>query len=435
MDKEICIIGSGMAALGAAYRLRGEGVGSRLYEKAQHPGGHTASWTDQEGFTFDEGPHISFTKNDRIKALFAESVSQEYAEKKAVMNNYWQGHWIKHPAQVNLHGLPQDLVVNALKDFSHAAYTEYGEINNYADWLLASFGRTFAETFPMEYGLKYHTTSAENMSTDWLGPRILKPNLEQVFKGALTPDTDDLHYITDFRYPVMNGFQSFMNMFINDSEIELGHELVELDPERKWLRFSNGKEITYNHLISSVPLPELIPLIANVPLEVVHSVEKLACSSCVVVNIGLDRADISDAHVSYFYDSDFIFTRLSFPHMQAESNAPNGKGSIQAELYYSDKYKPLEMTPERCVESTINDLKRCGLIREDDVIVSVHAKLIKYANIIFDLERAEAVEIVKGYLESINVLTCGRYGEWGYMWTDESFVSGENAAQKVLNSL
>ena len=27
---------------------------------------------------------------------------------------------------------------------------------------------------------------------------------------------------------------------------------------------------------------------------------------------------------------------------------------------------------------------------------------------------------------------CGRYGDWGYMWTDESFISGERAARKIL---
>ena len=28
---------------------------------------------------------------------------------------------------------------------------------------------------------------------------------------------------------------------------------------------------------------------------------------------------------------------------------------------------------------------------------------------------------------------CGRYGDWGYMWTDESFISGERAAEKALS--
>ena len=40
--------------------------------------------------------------------------------------------------------------------------------------------------------------------------------------------------------------------------------------------------------------------------------------------------------MSYFYDDDICFTRLSFPHMLSKSTVPAGKGSIQAELYFSD---------------------------------------------------------------------------------------------------
>jgi len=59
--------------------------------------------------------------------------------------------------------------------------------------------------------------------------------------------------------------------------------------------------------------------------------------------------------------------------------------------------------------------------------------LLKYANIIFDLERADSLKIVHGYLDEIGINYCGRYGDWGYMWTDESFISGENAAQRALD--
>jgi len=432
--KNVTILGSGMAGMGAAYRLRAEGIASVIYEKNSHAGGHTASWKNEKGFIFDEGPHISFTKDERIKDLFAESANQDISTMKAYMNNYWQGHWIKHPAQCNLHGLPEDLVVNCLNDFIEAIKVEPGKINNYAEWLLASYGKTFAETFPMEYGLRYHTTTAENMSTDWLGPRLYRPELKEVLHGAISPNTDDVHYITDFRYPNHHGFVTFMEKFLKDSEIQLEHKVEKIDPVSKLLTFSNGKVEPYQHLISSVPLPEFIPMIEGVPSDVLDATRKLACSICVVVNIGLAREDISDAHVSYFYDRDFIFTRLSFPHMQSKNNAPPGMGCIQAELYYSKKYMPLDKSPEELIEPTINDLIRCGLIKEGEEIVSSEAKIIPYANIIFDHDRSEAVATVRGYTEELGIQTCGRYGEWGYIWTDESFKSGERSAQNVLDS-
>ena len=61
------------------------------------------------------------------------------------------------------------------------------------------------------------------------------------------------------------------------------------------------------------------------------------------------------------------------------------------------------------------------------------AILLPYANIIFDLDRTSALKTVHGYLDDIGVGYCGRYGDWGYLWTDESFKSGELAAEKVLD--
>jgi protoporphyrinogen oxidase len=181
-----------------------------------------------------------------------------------------------------------------------------------------------------------------------------------------------------------------------------------------------------------MPLPELIATIVGVPPDIAAAAGRLACSTCAIVNVGLDRADISDWHWTYFYDDDFCFSRVSFPHMLSPHNAPPGAGSIQAELYFSKKYKPLDRRPEELIEPTIRDLRRCGLVRDSDRIVFSNVVVAKYANVIFDLERAEALALVHGYLDDLGIRYCGRYGEWGYHWTDEAYLSGEKAAERVL---
>ena len=434
MDK-ITILGSGMAGFGAAHRLHSEGVASLMYEKEPYLGGHTASYTTDSGFIFDDGPHISFTKIERIQNLFAESINQEFEIIQAKVNNYWKGHWIKHPAQCNLHGLPKDLIVDILSDFTQAQYIENAGINNYQDWLIASYGKTFAETFPMEYGLKYHTTTADNMSTDWLGPRLYRPELKEVLLGALSPTTPDVHYVNHFRYPTNGGFVKYLDLFVDQTKLHLEHELISINPKTREIHFSNGIENCYEEIISSIPLPLFIPLIVGTPKDVIEASCKLACSTSVIVNVGINREDISEATWTYFYDQDFFFTRLSFPHLLSPNNVPPGAGSIQAEVYYSDKYRPLDRSPEECIEPVLKDLRRCGLIREDDEILHTDASVAPYANVIFDLDRAEALATVHGYLDDIGVHYCGRYGDWGYHWTDESFISGENAAQRVLDKL
>jgi protoporphyrinogen oxidase len=58
----LAILGSGMAGFGAAHRFHTEGLSSVMYEMRDHHGGHTASYTFDGGWVFDEGPHVSFTK-------------------------------------------------------------------------------------------------------------------------------------------------------------------------------------------------------------------------------------------------------------------------------------------------------------------------------------------------------------------------------------
>jgi len=429
----IAILGTGMAAYGAVSRLQSEGIDAVVFDKNHHPGGHTASFRRGAGFVFDEGPHVSFTTNERVRQMLAENVGGEFQTIDARVNNHWRGHWIKHPAQCNLHGLPVELVVSILEDFIAARDKKLQHAANYADWLVASFGRTFAETFPMQYGLKYHTTTADNMSTTWLGPRPSRPELGEALRGALTPDTPEFHYVDQFRYPSRGGFVSYLEPFFRRAELRLGREVVRVDPHAKCLHFRDGGVEPFDALVSSIPLPKLVPMIDGTPNDVLDAAQQLACSTCVVVNIGLAREDVSPAHWSYFYDEDFFFTRLSFPHMLSPGNVPPGHGSIQAEVYYSNKYRPLDRPPEQCIEPVIADLKRCGLLREDEKILMAEARLIPYANVIFDHDRESALPVVSGYLDSLGIATCGRYGEWGYHWTDESFVSGENAAQRVLD--
>ncbi len=432
----ISILGTGMAGFGAAHGAHQTGIRPVMYDMHDHIGGHTASYEFPGGWTFDEGPHVSFTENTRVQDLLAANVDGKYEASPTRVNNYWKGHWIKHPAQINLNGLPADLVTKILLEFVEVAKRiDAPPIRNYEDWLRASFGNTFSETFPMEYTVKYHTTVAANMNTEWIGPRLYRPKLEEVFRGALQPNGADVHYISGFRYPSRGGFAAYLEPFRRIADVRLSHQVVGIDPKRRVLRFKNGKSAAYDKLVSSIPLPELIPMIDGAPADVVESASRLACTEAVIVSLGIDRPDLVDAHWSYFYDRDIFFTRLSTPHLQSPHNVPPGCGSLQAECYYSKKYKPLDRRPEDCIEPVIADLKRSGVLRESDRILFRHAMRIPYANVIFDLESGPATAAVHGFLDDIGIGYCGRYGDWAYIWTDQSFVSGENALQKALSQV
>ena len=154
-----------------------------------------------------------------------------------------------------------------------------------------------------------------------------------------------------------------------------------------------------------------------------------------IVNVAVARPELSGAHITYFYDEDVFFSRVNYPHMLSPHNVPPGVGAVQAECYYSTKYRPLDRAPADCIQPVVADLRRCGILREDDTILFTNAHVIDYANIIFDLEYPSALATVHGYLDDVGIIYCGRYGDWRHLWTDEAFESGERAAEQALERL
>ena len=428
---KIAVLGTGMSAFGAAHRLAAEPVDVVLYDRASFFGGQTVSFRSPSGFTFDKGPHVSFTKDERIQALLADAVDGRFETVQYKLENHWKGYRLPHPVQTNMFGLPVDVMAKIIEDFAKQS-TVSTEIRNYEDWLVAAYGRYFADNFPVQYTEKYHTTAPRNLTTDWIGPRMYRPSLEELLRGALAPATSSVHYITGFRYPSHGGFMSYLEKWARGVTMKLGHEVVQIDAKQKLLTFGNGVREHYDGLVSSIALPDLVPLIAGVPDDVRAAASRLACSGCVLVNIGVNRPDLTPAHISYYYDRDIVFSRTSSPHLMSPNNVPPGSGSVQAEVYFSKKYMPLAGAPADYLQPVMRDLKRVGILREDDEILFTDTRLIEYANIIFDHDRPEALRVVHGYLDDIGIRHCGRYGDWAYFWTDDSYKSGEGAATLAL---
>jgi protoporphyrinogen oxidase len=258
------------------------------------------------------------------------------------------------------------------------------------------------------------------------------PSREDVVRGALSPNTVAHHYLTAFRYPLHGGFSSYLKAVASPAEVRLGADVVRIDPRRRRLDFSDGVSASYEHLVSSAPLPELIRMMEGVPSAVREAAEKLVCTSLVLVNVGVPRTEgFPSAHWMYFYDEELSFSRGHFPHLLSPNNAPQGSGSLQMEIYHSP-YKPLPSGD--VIDKCMHDLVRTGLLVEGEKIDVVTKREVRYANVLFDLDRERSVNIVRSYLGELGVQLCGRYGEWEYHWTDDCVLSGRGAADRVLTA-
>ena len=431
--KRIIIIGAGLSGMGAAYRFYNHKIQATIYEKNSVPGGNAASVT-KNGFRFDFVPQISVTRSDRIKNIFHKSADYKINPVKIRINNYWKGYWIKHPVLVNLSGLPKILVATIIKEFFETNKETEKPTSNLKERLYTMFGKTFTDTFPEKFSEKYHTTTLANLNSNSIQQTFYKPSLNDVLIGAISNETKDIIHIDNGYYPSSGGFIRFLHNILPNTSIKFEHKVRFIDTKKKFIVFNNGEIERYDYLISSMPLPELIKCIIEVPYEIQLAAEKLAFTSCVVVNIAVNRKNLSQSHQTYFYDQNIIFSKLTFPGMFSK-NCPEDCGTIQAEIYFSKKYKPLYLSADSFIEPTIFSLLKTGIIRKEDKILFKDARLIPYANIIFDFERSANLSVIHSFLNGNGINYCGQYGEWENKMTDEAFKSGENAAQRVINQI
>jgi protoporphyrinogen oxidase len=250
----------------------------------------------------------------------------------------------------------------------------------------------------------------------------------------MTAESANVHYVTDYRYPTRGGYQSYLQPFLDNSDLRSNHRVVKVSPKEQSIHFAAGEVVEYDHVVSTIPLTTLVELIADVPEEVSEAAQKLAATDMILVNVGIDREDVGDTW-TYFYDQDVVFTRVSYPTRLSPYMAPEGCGSFQCEIYFSQKYRPLAGTPEDYIEPAISDLKKTGLIRDRDRILHRSALYVPFGNIIHDHDRIPALRIVHSYFDEIGIRLAGRYGLWGYQWTDEAFISGEQAAQSIIDAI
>jgi UDP-galactopyranose mutase len=425
MEKQTLILGGGLAGLSAC--LHSNGI---VYEQHDTPGGHARSHR-RDGFTFDEGIHVLHTNSDYVLQLLQQAnAGLDVKEREAwIVSN---GAMTRYPFQANTYGLPPQIIKDCLLGFVQNEFDDREKIKNYEDWIYFMFGKGIADHFMIPYSKKFWGVDPTELTTEWVNVRHPRPSLEEVISGALEDQKKGFGINAVFRYPREGGFGRIGESLADKCQdrIRYGMKATAIDPKAKKVLF-NGKDwVDYGKLVSTLPLPELIGLMPDVPREVQDAVGLLRTNSLLVVNLGVNRPKISDKHWIYFLEREFSFIRISFPGNMASTVCPAGTTAISAEIAYGNG-NPLPAKREEMTGRVVDDLIRAKVLTPEDKIIFSDVIDIKYGYVVFDRNRRAAVSTIHDYLKTLDILPCGRYGAWAYLWSDEAILSGKKAGEKV----
>lgn len=419
----VAILGAGIAGLGAALRARQNGLRDVvLFEARDRAGGLLDNFTI-DGFRFDRAVHLSFANEPEVRDIFDRT---PFLTHPADAKCFEGSRWLKHPVQNNLFPLPADEKVELIKGFLDRP--EMPSSGNYEQWLRAQYGNAIADRYPLRYTRKYWAVPASELSTNWIGERMRRAELDEILYGAFTDETLNHYYTKEMRYPERGGFKAFIQPLIDLSDIRLDHQVIRIDTARRTLHFANGLKIRYDYLVSSLPLPVLTELCTYVPEKVRKSAGTLEATSLDLISVGFNKPLVKDLWF-YIYDEDILASRAYSPSVKSPDNVPVGCSSLQFEVY--TRGTAAKYSREDLVANTLLALDRMGFPNDSDILFIDHRRLA-YGNVIFNQGMEARRDEVIEWCESVGIRSCGRFGRWDYLWSNQSFLSGYHTLDNLL---
>ncbi len=433
---KIVIIGAGPTGLGAGYRLRELGYDDwHIYEASDHVGGLAASVTTPNGFVYDTGGHVMFSKYAYFHRLVDKLLGDDYTSIERESWIWMQDRWIPYPFQNNIKFLDQESVLECLLELA-AERPDPATTENFRDWMLATFGEGIARLFMRPYNFKVWAHPPETMSKDWIAERVSVVSLEAALRNVIL-DREDSSWGPNncFKFPLYGGTGGLYERFhpYVDDHLSLNKRVAFIEPQARVVRFDDGEEVEYDVLLNTMPLTELAKIVADLPMGVRRAAARLSWNSGLFVGVGVRSEQPTDKCWIYFPEENCPFYRVTYLSRYSPHMAPAGCFCVVTETSHSP-YKYVDRST--IVEDTIDGLLATHILEASDRELIVDRTLIEvpYAYPVPTLERDEALAAIQPWLMDHAIYSRGRFGAWLYEIgnMDHSIMQGVEFVDHVL---
>lgn len=422
----IVILGAGPAGICAALEL---GEDALVLERQSEIGGLTCSF-ELGGVVFDLGGHSFHTPHPEIRHLVFDAVEMDEQPRDA--RCYVNGSLIAYPFQKNFHRLEDRRVVEECERGLRCAGS--GEAAaNLKRYLCERFGAGLAKHFLLPYNRKLWGVGLEGISTDWVGERIAKPAGESECFETSGGRRKPLQGGMVVAYPARGGFGEIAKALARrTANLRLGTRVKVIDPRAHTLVTAAGETISWRRLISTLPLDRLVGCVTGVPDSLRARIADLRRIALKLVCVVIDRPVETSIQRIYSAGSDIAAHKIGIANNSSDSLRALPRQGIFGEIAYA----PGDCLDHGTLESRfIENLLDLKLLRDRSEIAMARTIDVPYAYPVPTLERSAIVAEAKAWLESQDIHTLGRFGEWAYINSDEAMFRGMTLGRRLAGEL
>lgn len=425
----VVILGGGLTGISTAVHLRAPWV---LFEREDRLGGH-ARTDERDGYKFDKTGHWLHLRDAGVKQLVEEILPGQMTPVARRARIFSNGVLTRFPFQANLHGLPPEVIKECLLGVIEAkvsgADAAAAEPKNFEEYCLRHFGAGISKHFMIPYNAKLWGVHPREITAAWCSRFVPLPNLEQIVAGAVGAGPPELGYNVSFLYPKAGGIETFTRALQTRMRTQTGQVHTRTSPDViDWRRrevVAGGERVPYRALVASIPLPELLKRMPDLPPEIEAHATKLRCTTLRYVNIASRSKPPADWHWIYVPETKYPFYRVNVFSSAMATMAPQGAASICVEM--ADR-GPIS---DDALRDSVRALVHAGALTSEQDVVFAERKEIEYAYVVFDDNYYAATRAIFTFLESNGIYPRGRYGAWTYNAMEDCVLAGREVASLI----
>ncbi len=276
-----------------------------------------------------------------------------------------------------------------------------------------------ARHFFVPYNRKLWGAALDDLTAEWMGRFVPEPDVATVVLGALGARQDGLGYNARFLYPRAGGIDALPRALarrVAPERLRLGRAATGIDPRARRVTLDDGSVLDYQHLVSTLPLPELVRLVDGAPPEVREAARRLRSVPWRYLDVATRTPPPRREHWIYVPEPGLPFFRVGIYSNALPAMAPPGAVSLYVELSARDG------AVDRA--AVLAGLVEIGAITSPADVRFVQVHDVPHAYVVFDRARGPALATITAYLRAHGIWGRGRYGRWTYNSMEDCILDG-----------
>jgi protoporphyrinogen oxidase len=437
-QKDVLILGGGIAGLSAAYFLQQHNIHITVFDAHSEPGGNCRTIKVND-FLFDTGAHRIHDKDPEITGQIIKLMGSHLKRINAPSKIYDNGQLLSFPLE------PQDVFSRMGKRFTLKAGIDLlknrqnkKRNEDFESFAVNSYGRSMADRFLLNYSKKLWGIPCNELSPEVSGERLKSLTFITLVKNIISKRyAEEAHYEGEFYYPEqgIGQLSQTLSSVIGMGNFRLNSRVTGIFHNNKRIEgigINGNKRVNAHHFVSTLPIVDFITMMKPAPPQnILDAVKTLKFRNIRLAVFFINNKSINNAATMYFPANRFMFTRGYEPKNRSSSMSPPGMTSFVAEVpcfEHDWAWSADSLDFRKKVEAQILET---GLIRKEDIIGCADEK-IAHAYPVLEKDYQEKIVKVSDYLSRFdNLEISGRSGLFKYLWIHNLVREGKNIAERV----